>query len=387
LTRFQRGFFFSVASAVILGFTAPSFASIFKRPALSQSRYAPIADIQFDSSIPKDQYDLMSQDLESLRKFDFSNTDPQLASVMGLRDTSSSSILHWLQDRVHYIVGEKFNPDKQIRSVQKNQTFPFAEQLPDEEEQSAGVTDFGLSNLSSPSIFKVMANIGSEIYASSKVDHAVYTFQVPGVDNIRMTSPRVGIIQIGQGLFAKNVAGMDKEPVQSPVRFAFRMGAFFHEARHSDGHGKSLGFFHAICPVGHEYAGASACDRNLNGPYTVGAHFLNSMARSCKNCSAHDLDMIRLQALDSLNRVLPITVSGVSSDPESAQAAERLRGLTRVIYLCQSIQSMNIAVHSPEICSSLDQVESAMFRTQAEHSELTLHDSTEWDPEPEQISR
>lgn len=364
----------SIASLALLSLSTPSFASFGTG---SQSQHPPVADIQFDSSIPDDQYNLMAQDLEDLQKFEFTRPDSKLLSVMGLRDSSPRSMLNWLKDRVHYIVGEKFKPARQVRSETKNQAFPFDHESSD--------VDFNILDLFSSKPVVVMSNVGGGLYALSKDAHTIYSFAIPGLDDVTLTSPRTGIIQIGKGLFNKNIAGLGDEPAQSKVRFAFRMGTFFHEARHSDGHGKSLTFPHAICPAGHEYEGSPACDANLNGPYTVGAHFFNSLARSCRDCSSHDLEMIRIQALDSFSRVLPATVSQGATDP-SGKAANRLRTLTRAVYFCEAFHEVGLSSSDiSETCSGIPQYKTEISTIKSEHPDFIIQNSTNWDPIPESV--
>lgn len=380
-----QSFNFSIAALALLTMSSQSYAD-FDFGFHPDAPHAPVADIQFDSSIPDDQYKIMAQDLEDLEKFEFSNPDSKILSVMELRDSSSRSMLSWLKDRVHYIVSEKYKPAFQIRSESKNQTFPFANETPGSD--GTNMVDFSIFDWFSPKIVTVMSNIGGGLYSFSKEEHSILTVAIPGVNDVTLTSPRTGIIQVGKGLFDKDIAGLSDEPNQSIVRFAFRMGTFFHEARHSDGHGKSLTFPHVVCPTGHDYEGTAACDKNLNGPYTVGAHFFNSLARSCKNCSAHELEMLHIEALDSFSRILPITIAKAPSDPDG-KISNRLRTLARVSYLCETLQDAGVSLSNTtdKTCAKAPAYQAEIAKIKLAHPELSIQNSTYWDPSPEHVGR
>jgi hypothetical protein len=160
----------------------------------------------------------------------------------------------------------------------------------------------------------VMSNVGAAIYLSGKSSNLPLLLRVPGVGRIPVTSPRVGVIQVGSGLFPElssgsssgsdDSSGFGLAP-SSQARRASRLGTLFHEARHSDGNGKSLGFAHAICPVGHDYEGFNACDRNVNGPYLVGAMLTYHLRNNCSGCSSREQEVLALETLDGLSRIIP----------------------------------------------------------------------------------
>ncbi|MGZ3695969.1 MAG: hypothetical protein ACXWQO_17940, partial [Bdellovibrionota bacterium] len=71
----------------------------------------------------------------------------------------------------------------------------------------------------------------------------------------------------------------------------------------------SLGFFHATCPPGHDYAGRIVCDRSLNGAYAVGGLVERNLLKQCTNCTVGEKEAFRLYAYDSFNRIIHVTRS------------------------------------------------------------------------------
>jgi hypothetical protein len=369
---------------ILAALAAPSFAlGITSSHAITP--HAPVLGVEFDATIPNDQYDLMSRDLESLQKLNLTQPDSKLAQVMGLQDTSTKSLTSWLTDRVHIVVSENFNPSSQIVATRNLSQFPYPHEF--SEERKISYSEVEASELQRSEVHPVttMSNIGSSLYASSKRAHQIRTISIPGLDNVTITSPRVGIIRIGQGLFNKNIAGLGNEPTESKARVAYQLAALFHEARHSDGHGKSLAFSHVACPPEHHFAGAAACDRSLNGAYTVQAHFLNSLARSCGDCSKSELEMIRMLAADAMSRVVPAIPNAGKSDPDG-NVAYQLRVLTRTIYLCETSSQMGwTAINPTQSCENLDALKTRVSQITAAHPDIALNRSQNWDAAPERI--
>jgi hypothetical protein len=130
---------------------------------------------------------------------------------------------------------------------------------------------------------------------------------------LKITSPRVGIVKVGEGLFGITPY------IENPASIAnawFRIATLFHEAHHSDGNGKSLGFSHAVCPEGHKYFNYNACDRETNGPYAVGAILLKQARATCmaqyaanpnSGCNPKEAEVIANLMVDSVSRILPGT--------------------------------------------------------------------------------
>ncbi|MFL5812842.1 MAG: hypothetical protein ACJ763_04645 [Bdellovibrionia bacterium] len=374
--RFNSAFYAFAASSFALGITS-SYAI---------TPHAPVLGIEFDATIPSDQYDLMSRDLEALQKLDLTHPDSKLTQVMGVQDTSTQSLMKWLTDRIHTVVSEDFSPESQTVSNRKFSQFPYPNEF--SVEGTITYSEAEAIEPQRPEVHSVttMSNLGSTLYARSKRAHLIRTISIPGLGNVTITSPRVGILKIGQGLFNKYIAGLGNEPGQSQARVAHQLGILFHEARHSDGHGKSLAFSHVICPPEHHFAGAAACDRSLNGPYTVQAHFLNSLARSCTDCSKRELEMIRMLSADAMSRVVPAITKTAKSDP-GGNIAYQLRVLTRTIYLCETSSQMEwTALNPTQSCDNLDALKTRVSQITAAHPDIALNRSQNWDATPERIT-
>jgi hypothetical protein len=150
----------------------------------------------------------------------------------------------------------------------------------------------------------LMSNIGAAWYAEAKARNSLATFHFhhdkKNVEEITIKSPRVGLVLIGKSTFDLDIG-------RSYANSLARLILLIHEARHSDGHQKSLGFFHVACPKGHDYAGQFACDNNRNGAYAVGAQIAREFRKNCSSCSVGEKEALRLIEIDSRSRVLEKT--------------------------------------------------------------------------------
>jgi len=288
---------------------------------------AQASDIMLAKTIKPELRQKIERDLNVIENFKFAGkANPATLKTMNLFTLNAASATDWLNQRVNYIISEKalsvFNllVKRVIYVERKDVDFPNADIIPysmdkDIQKNLVEIQD----GLNAEEGFTVMSNIGSALYLGGKNERQVYGMKVSRgflhkSERVAVTSPRAGIIQIGEGLFAPELT-VNKDNEGALANSIFRLGTFFHEARHSDGNGKSLGFMHTICPVGHDYEGQAACDENLNGPYTVGALMMAEMAKSCddQTCSEKDMQTLKLLVLDSANRILPVTHKGEKS--------------------------------------------------------------------------
>ncbi|MDZ4677188.1 MAG: hypothetical protein SGI74_06720, partial [Oligoflexia bacterium] len=154
----------------------------------------------------------------------------------------------------------------------------------------------------------VASNVGTAIYLTGKQRRALIGYSFKTANNavvLPITTPRAGLMMIGRGLFMIKINQTNPKSLADTI---LRTSVLLHEARHSDGNGKSLGFGHALCPQGHSYFGQGyACDRNINGPYNVEAAYLKQTRSDCvlnKTCTAEEAEGLALMAEDAYSRVI-----------------------------------------------------------------------------------
>lgn len=343
--------------------------------------------IHIASNVSGEQSDMILKDLKRLSTTGVS-VDEDMKKVMGLNEgAAAENMRDWLADRVQYIVGENYNLNSNVRLMEASWAYENADELPTVEQPSAKLkTPDGLDETEASAadgivipnvpvdadgkVYTVMSNIGSAVYYAGKLKGMLIGLKIPGGDTLPMSSPRSGVIMVGEGLFMPLLKkrGLEGDNVDTAAYAYFRLSTFFHEARHSDGHGKSLGFFHALCPKGHDYENINACDRNLNGPYKVGAITMKNFLVNCKDCSIKELEAMKLAFLDSENRIILETPAPASSNSGTLQA------------ICDTYRDMNRTLTNagaqpmplPDYCT-----------TPAADGEKTAIASTFWDDAPE----
>jgi hypothetical protein len=272
-------------------------------------------DIQISSEVPKAQAQALVNDLRTDLSL-LNTTDADKA--LSVSDLSDRTLRLWLTSRAGYIIGENEDINSRLSILQQYQyqnpgVFPEFES-PKEGQGGDGSFHFddalqaAAGGAAQSDVVTVMANIGTAFYYFGKGKGVLigYNFQnyLGQQEVVTIKSPRAGIIKIGEGLF---LVKLDKTNPASIANTWFRLSTMFHEAHHSDGNGKSLGFPHAVCPAGHEYANRNACDRNSNGPYSAGAQIMKQARATClskQTCSAKEAELMAFAALDSFSRVL-----------------------------------------------------------------------------------
>jgi hypothetical protein len=286
---------------LVMGLTASAHAG---------SPWSPVLDLKFDRSVPEEQGRVLLQDLERISALSFRD-DTSVREIMGIdrsEEVGGRVLSQWLADRVSTIVGETFRKNTYEAPPSLSFEYPHSTVLPIVEKEVAPHLSAKSGKVAQHGRM-LMSNIGVGLYYEGKLDHELLVLKLNGLEDLRITSPRVGIIKIGPALFAPSNGLNPKEP-GALSNSLVRLKTLFHEARHGDGHGESLGFFHAVCPEGHDLAGSSSCDRNLNGPYTLGAILLRAMTSACKECSAAETEALRIRYLDSFSRVLRTSADG-----------------------------------------------------------------------------
>lgn len=278
-------------------------------------------DITLSTGISRAHRKAIAKDLAVLENLNFKTAaDSETLKVLGIDKLNSLVLSNWLEDRVKYII-----EDTSSKLIRKR--IRIEERLYNFENPSARVTlEIAAAKLANSSAsVTVMSNIGSLMYFSGKSEQILYSYPVrSGVlkkEYVKVSSPRSGLIMIGEGLFNRRY-DFDRENVKAKVNSLKRLTTFFHEARHSDGSKSSLAFFHAICPTGHDFAGLSACDRNLNGPYAVGAQITKELLKNCITCTDDAKERMKLRYLDSLNRIIKITTKISEVDSKKIEKLE-----------------------------------------------------------------
>lgn len=291
---------------------------------------------KYSRDVPQSQSQLLESDILLLNKIEFQDLDPELYRVSDIdrKITRGSELLDWMKERVRYVVGEKFVAYDKRYKEQANYNFELPGILP----------DFGSSDkvmmsqyqLARPQI--VMQNLGPSTYYLGKKSGTLWGLNISGVGKIPISSPRVGVIQVGPGLFK---VPQNRKSTDYDVRMD-RLTTLLHEARHSDGRGEHLGMMHSKCPSYHTYGGYYACDFNLNGAYTVAAYMGKALTENCTDCSVAHKEKMRLSYLDSFNRVIK-EKRKMALDVEMAQrkACEQLKDYNFDIPYCEEIKRMD----------------------------------------------
>ena len=142
-------------------------------------------------------------------------------------------------------------------------------------------------------------------------------------------SSRVGIVQLGD-LYRSEAFLASKD------LSLMRMGILVHEARHSDCTGgltrsdlnrlavgarpesKSCGHSHVQCDSNHELAGLYACETQPWGAYFTGAAFEGAIAATCDGCTENEKQIALINHFDSLSRIAPPTLNGMTSGAHGA---------------------------------------------------------------------
>ncbi len=340
------------------------------------SRSVNIGDqvIRIADDVPSDQVQVLNADLERVSALSFASPDPEMLRVMGIVDASSSTLSRWLGSRIGYVISENFELERNWVVVREGVAFPNPEELPLFEEAS----NLPSSRYQEAFGATVMSNLGTAIYLAGKQERVLAGLNFPGIGMVAVTSPRIGVVRVSKALVSEELGVLQGANLASPVHFGMRASIYFHEARHSDGHGKTLGFFHALCPVGHTLEGENACDRNLNGPYTVSAYMSRSIAENCgPDCTARDVEILSTISADSFDRVIRFTPFAGSQE-----AAER-EAQAAMLSLCLNLQETGAT--QIEGCSAAD-LEHYRQRIAAIDAQSSGRASTDWDPAPEGLS-
>ena len=308
------------------------------------------------NDVPREQANLIKSDLQRLSTLPISVTNPEFAKVLDMSPAiTNTAMLEWLAQRIHYVVNEDFEiSEKNMSLSQDKYNFQNPGIFPD---LPTGMKSPGANpgNAGTVKVQTVMSNIGSAVYLAGKMSDALISVKIPGkFSKVPMTTPRIGILQVGKGMFSRSKGQPATSSMQDLDSSLMRLGTLFHEARHSDGNGKSLGMLHAKCPEGHAFEGYGACDFSLNGSYSVGAVVGKIFAETCATCTVGQKESLRLDYLDSYSRVITEKAAPDSVDKGNlaGMTADMLRTMKGT---CEILLKYGPTADSIELCAGIDQ--------------------------------
>lgn len=295
----------------------------------------------FAADLPAHQKQTVLSDLEFLNRLQFRDTRGSGAKLFGTPVTSQN-LKQWLAERSRYIVAENFKYSEKIKVVTPGIAYPNADLLPYRE-----VTPAPAPQGEGQRVVTVMTNTGAQVYIHGKRLKNLLAVEIAGIGPITISSPRTGLFKIGEGLFTPLLQNESNGHISFGNSLR-RLAVYFHEARHSDGNGKSLGFLHAPCPDNKGVmAGRYACDRNLNGPYTIEGTFLRSAVDTCRDCSRKEKEALRNVYADKFNRVVRTgTVTDVSEQRILSDSTAET---------CKKLKVMNVSASSVAACNTQSQ--------------------------------
>lgn len=248
--------------------------------------------VNFHSSVLPEQKEALKKDFIYLFTRENKEADQGFLSLTKLPNASGPQIYNYAVNRVKFIMGESTDMN-QMATMVGGYTFPKSPLSKLWPEPTKAPEPTGS--------MVIMSNQGAALYYYGKSNQLMFQVDFDG-RKINITSPRIGLTQIGQGLFHPDKS--INRVLHSEANTISRLGTILHEGRHSDGNGKSTGFLHMYCPEGHSMARRGACDYMANGPYTMGALTMRQLLKNCVKCSEVDKGAISAKILDSFNRVM-----------------------------------------------------------------------------------
>lgn len=277
-------------------------------------------DIIISSKIKEPIQELLIKDFELLNQIEFTHKlDPLFLHTLNIKDQKNFNLDEWIKKRVNYIVEEEYLSKtnfyifKNIKIIDSNVSYPNGNLTPYSYDPRAMNSVFSSSEEKAP--VTIMNNLGASLYVSGKFKKIKYQVKIPqkGINKnilVPIESPRNGILQIGEALFSRKMTANTRNPKTVASRL-MRLATFFHEARHSDGNGRSLSFGHSICPRGHDYEGRLACDESLNGSYMLGGLLLKEFIKYCEDeCTISEKQSLNAMVLENFERVIRFQPDG-----------------------------------------------------------------------------
>lgn len=256
--------------------------------------------IQISIQFLPHQEKLLKTDLDFLKTISSWNALSQLEKkTMDLLTGDSSELNQWLRERIQFLLPIAPQLRIQIFGNEGPFFYPYEDVFPQEMEDVFTMENSQAGHL--------MSNSGVAYYLFGKRRNEILSLNLKNhfpklKSDLPVLSPRIGIIHVHKNTFnyQNKISVSGREPADRLQRLSF----LFHEGRHSDGHGANLGFYHTMCPPGHDYTGRIACDTPSNGAYSVSALFIKKSLEVCHACTEGHKETLRLTYLDSKLRVL-----------------------------------------------------------------------------------
>lgn len=286
--------------------------------------------ILLDSSIPAVQQRIIKEDFTYLYNNPLLKTDPLLQSTLEIASIDGPHLYNWIHNRIKYIIGQNYKYRGRNLVQKKGHRFPNTPLPPSI-----------LRRTNSYANVIIMSNLGAELYLLGKRDNVLKGIKLDR-KNVFAPSPRVGIVQIGEGHFLERLL-INNNP-SSEANKIKRLGTIFHEARHGDGHSEHVGFIHNKCPMGHPLSGFNACEDSSNGAYSLEAQAMKTLLLNCRTCSTEDKTKITANIADSYSRV--VVRSHVKSE---SQILEEMATFQRVVDFYENLIATHPNVGEPTL--------------------------------------
>lgn len=325
--------------------------------------------LRFSPGVEEAQAKLIESDLVRLSGLSFDDQQGQMKRLLKLSDLNAETLKNWLSARVRIVLAANFQLDHTtLRALKTNVNYSLDTNSNSVMSQTIGAgisvkvgkkVEQVVSVSSEPQRNSsiVMSNVGGGLYSMGKQMQVLVGLRLDEQKTIPILSPRVGILRIGAGLFDAFLAPRGLVDLKDRIYSFFRLSTLFHEARHSDGRGASLGFAHANCPEGHDFEGVPACDSPTNGAYRVDALFLSALKANANALTVTENEVIDVLRADSQSRILaPILNSNTGKSGDDPHSTE----------LCDYLGSMQL---SADFCAAVKPQEQSL----------------EWDDAPEEL--
>lgn len=337
--------------------------------------------MKFHSTVEREQFEAMRTDLKYLYQNPVTTVDAEFLRVAQLSANNGPEMHNWLLNRIRYIIGERYTLDDNnvLQAAGKFPATPLPD-APEEEESPNKNSPRKGGEEPSPDIKTVMTNMGGALYTLGKEHNIFFGIKFDG-EVVYVTSPRTGVLQVGEGLFDPNFRY--NANLVAPSNSVSRLATLFHEARHSDGTGKSTSFGHSLCPKGHLYFGHYACESSSNGSYTIGALSQRSLLNNCGGCSAKEKTALTAAVADSFSRLIKAdNALKIAQTRKTIETYSKLLGTYKGLLNVEGVNKTTIQLEIRRLEAEIIRLNADLRTLQAQSSSTQL---LPLDPNPEGI--